>query len=102
MKFKTNIALLLFVVALLSIVDWVVFSVKNDSLKFNEIKAKYVERLPNSIQNYYLENTGLVTLFFLLCFLISGYILIRENNKIFKTIGAISFLLAFWELFSLM
>lgn len=102
MKLKVNIAILLFIVALVSVIDWVVFSVKNDSLKFNEIKAKYAERLPNSIQNFYMESTGLVTFFFMLCFLISGIILIRENNKIFKVIGAISFLLSFWELFSLM
>jgi hypothetical protein len=102
MKVKTNIAILLFIVALLSVIDWMVFSIKNESLKFNEIKSKYIERLPDSIQNFCTEHTGLITSFFMLCFFISGFILIKENNKIFKVIGAISFLLACWELFTLM
>ena len=102
MKIKTTIAIFLFAIGLLSIVDWIIFTVQFKTLEFNEIKAKYIERLPNFIQSFYANSTGLVTLFFMLCLVIAGFLFIKETNKFFKLIGVIAFTLAFWELFSLM
>lgn len=102
MKFKIIIALILFLLCASSLVDWIVFSVKNSNLKFDLLKEKYINRFPPSIREFYSNNIRLTTIFFIAGFVISGIILIQQKSKFLKAIGIVSFMLSAWELFSLM
>ncbi len=103
MKIKLIVAFIFFLVGMVNLVDWILFSVRdeNKSMNWEDFKLKYLNRLPAFLQPFY-ERPILSTSIFIVLFSIAGLIFIKEDRKIFKALGIVSFVLGFWELFSLM
>jgi hypothetical protein len=103
MKSKIIIALILLILGLTRVIDWVIFSTKkeNESLSWEAFKIKYIEHLPVFLQPLY-QKPIIITLILLVCFTIAGLLFIKVKKRIYFILGIISFVLAFWQLFSLM
>jgi hypothetical protein len=102
LKLKIICAFSLLVTGLASIADWFIFCGQNKELDFATLKTKYGNRFPGWMQHLYISEIIIATLFFGLCFAVSGFIFVTASHKRYKVLGAIAFLFAFWELFSLM
>lgn len=103
MKGRLIIAFILFLLCLARIVNWIYFSTRkeNENLEMTELNLKYVKTLPAFLQPLFQKpiiDTGICILFLT----ISGLLLIKEKKKIFFALAILSFVLAFWQLFSLM
>ena len=98
LKFTT--ACLLLAIGIAEMVRWFVITAKN--ISFEAMKNEYLAALPSFLQN------GLLHTFLLILCLVSAAVLFLQvkNEKGLKTIAksgaGLSFLLAFWQLFSLM
>jgi Ca2+/Na+ antiporter len=103
MKTKIILAFFLFFAGAAIVVDWILFSIKkeNEILSWSEFKLKYENRFPESVRPL-IHNSLLLTLLCMSCFIISGLIFVKKGQKIFLILGIISFVLAFWQLFTLM
>lgn len=102
-KPKLIFAFIFFLVGLWYVVDWIVFSVyyENKGINSRDIPVRYFKRLPLALQPIF-QGFILSTCIFILLFSIAGIVFIKEDSKIFKAIGVVSFILGFWQLFSLM
>jgi hypothetical protein len=96
-------AFLLLFLGLTRVIDWIIFSTKkeNQDLDWNEFKQKYIEQLPSFLQPLY-QNPILITTILIICFVAAGLLFIRTKGKLFFAFAIFSFVLAFWQLFSLM
>jgi len=102
MKGRIIIASILFVLGLTAVIDWIIFTrIKEyENLNWQDFKIKYVEHLPEFLQPLY-RNPVISTMILFVFFTIAG-ILFMKTKKILFFLGIISFVLAFWQLFSLM
>jgi hypothetical protein len=103
MRIKIIIAFLLFISGLLQLIDWILFSIRaeNEKLSMPELHAGYVNHFPAWLQAYF-ENAVISTLACMFLFAIASVLFITERRKLFLVLGIISFVLAFWQLFSLL
>jgi hypothetical protein len=102
MKIKIFIAVLFLITGLSVTLDWVIFSIKNGNLPFNEIKANYINRFPASIAEFYSHNTTLVTFLLFSILLTSGLLFLSERKTFSTILGILSLVFSSWQLFSLM
>lgn len=103
MKIRLVLAFLFLLAGLADITDWMLYCARNREKPFDfaVFKRKYVEHLPGFLKPLYqppIIITGICFLFFV----VAGLIFQKEQKKVFKILAIFSFLLAFWELFSLM
>ena len=103
MKPRVILAFLLLLLGLACVTDWIIFSSRkeNESLEWYALKAKYVQHFPGFLQPL-VQNAVLFTFICLLCFLIAGLILVKQKSKVYLAIAVFCFLMASWQLFSLM
>ena len=101
---KNTIASFFYIFGILYLLDWIIFVEKNDDLydDFPTMKAKYVARFPDILKPLIEVNPQPAAIIFTLLFCVCGLIFIRNNGINYKIIGMSSFLLAFWNLFSIM
>jgi hypothetical protein len=103
MRIKIVIAFLFFFPGLCQLVDWILFSIRteNEKLSMPELHAEYVAHFPSWLQAYF-ENAVISTLSCMMLFAIASALFITERKKLFLVLGIISFVLALWQLFTLM
>jgi hypothetical protein len=104
MKKRRIFAFLLLAAGVADILDWMLFSdpVKNNKpFDFELYKEKYIEHLPAFLRPLY-QPPIIITSICFLFFIIAGALFLKEQKKPYKYLAVFSFLLAFWELFSLM
>ena len=103
MKIRLLLAFLFFVLGLLQLSDWILFSIRTEKRKMSlqEVHAEYVAHFPNWLQPYF-ENAIISTLGCMLLFAVASGLFISERKKPYLVMGIISFILGFWQLFSLM
>lgn len=100
---KIALAILFFLAGLIRVIDWITFSVqdKYNDLGWEEFKLRYLEHLPSILRPLF-ERPLLITAICIALFTIAGLIFIKETDRLLKVLGIISFILGFWQLFSLM
>ncbi len=104
MKKRIVLALITCIVGIIYILDWIIFAEQNVDLHddFPALKAKYVSRFPEFIKPLIESNPQPAAILFAILFALCGAVFIRENKVIFKVLAVTSFILAFWNLFSIM
>lgn len=104
MKKTTILALIIYAFGIVYMLDWIIFATQNDALHddFPALKAKYVSRFPEFIKPMIESNPQPAAILFAILFALCGVVFIRENKVIFKVLAVTSFILAFWNLFSIM
>lgn len=105
MKKRIYIALIIYLVGLINIIDWYVFWYQNETLAlqdFKSLKVKYIERFPEIIKPLYSNNPQPAAIIFIIVLVIAGIIFISEKKTIYTILGITSFLFAFQNLFSIM
>ncbi len=102
MRTKILIAFILLLIGLIYLVDWIVFSIQeeNEILGWTDFKLKYYKRFPEVLRS--LIQTHLFTLLIIFCFAGAGLIFINEKKRVYFILGLFSFLMAAWQVFSLM
>lgn len=96
---------ILFLLGVVKIIDWFVFCSQNRELKKNSYSlfiSKYETKFPNWLQPFFNTRPDLAAIISVIFFIIAGAIFVNEKQMIFTIVGVISFILAFWNLFSLM
>ena len=103
MKKKIILAFILLFLGLSREVDWIIFGTmkENKNLDYPAFKIKYIARLPSFLQPLY-QKPIIIILILMIFFTVSGLLFINARKKIFFVLGILSFVLAFWQLFSLM
>jgi len=106
-KIKILIAFILLIIGLIYVTDWIVFSIQeeNERMSWEDFKLKYIKRFPDFFQPM-VRDAVLFTFIFMTCFAIAGLIFIRDfindNKKVYFILGIFSFVMAGWQIFSLM
>lgn len=52
MSKKIIVAILLFLIGVINIADWILFSTSNEDLTFSDLLKKYADRLPFFLQSF--------------------------------------------------
>ena len=99
-KIYLCLAFVLYAVGVFVIVDWIVFAENDQSDSFYELKAIYISHFPEFLQSFF--NERLSALVFVFTFTVAGLIFLDHKSRGYRILGISSFLLAFWEIFSLM
>ncbi|HEX6428382.1 MAG TPA: hypothetical protein VF008_11875 [Niastella sp.] len=96
-------ASLFFALGLIQIMDWIIFCDRpgNDGLPMAEFYAKYLDRLPPLLQGYF-RYPVVSTLACMLFFMLAGLLFLRLKKKPYRMVAIFTFVLAFWQLFTLM
>lgn len=96
--------LFFFICGIAYMLDWIIFAEKNNDLYdgFPELKAKYVSRFPEALHLLFENNPQPAAILAFIVFTVCGFVFFKNNTIIFKVLGVIAFLLAFWNLFSIM
>lgn len=98
---KLIIAILFFIGGALPVVDWLYYcSVTDNNLEWAQFKTNYFNRFPSSFHLFFQYN--IITAISIILLTVSGFLFVKTHKKYFQLIGAIAFILAFWQLFSLM
>lgn len=100
---RLSIAFILLLLGIAWVADWIIFAVQqeNEQLPWNDFRLKYIARFPQSLQPF-VANAVLVTCTCMLCFIIAGIIFIKEKRKPYTVLAIFAFIMAAWQLFSLM
>lgn len=104
---KKILAILLMLIGISDIIYWFVYWNLNEKLalsNFNEFKVNYINSLPSFIKPLYETKPPLSTILILVVFVLSGFLFWKssKSGKVFRVAAIVAFILAFWELFSLM
>ena len=102
---KQNIlALFFYTSGILYMLDWIIFVKKNDDLydDLPTMKAKYVAEFPDAFKPLIETNPQPAAIIITILFSLCGIVLIRNKSATFKILGTTSFILAVWNLFSIM
>jgi hypothetical protein len=99
-KLTLGIAFLLLLLGISEVIRW--FRITERDISFEAMKVEYMTALPN-----FLQNTMLHTFLLILCFTGSALLFLQSRNErglkfIAKGGAVLGFVLAFWQLFSLM
>lgn len=105
MKSKLILAYAFLLLGILKIIDWFIFCNTNNNfktLKYSELKTKYISRFPGVIKPLFNSKPELAAIISVLILSIAGYIFIKMNSKFYMALGTLAFLLAVWNLVSIM
>lgn len=104
MKKIDILALSLYALGLVYLLDWFLFVGNNDPLAddFVALKAKYVARFPEALQPMVENDPQPAAILFVLVFGFCGFLFVRKEHVGFRILGVTAFLLAFWNWFSIM
>ena len=96
-------ACLLFALGLIQVMDWIIFCNQpgNDALSMSELNAKHLDTFPPLLQSYF-RYPLVSTLGCMLFFLLAGLLFLRLKKVPYRVVAIFTFVLAFWQLFSLM
>lgn len=105
MKKRIYIALFLYILGLVNIIDWYIFWHQNETLAqqdFKSLKIKYIERFPDLFKPLFESNPEPAAIIFVIILVIAGIIFMLEKKTFYTILGISSFLFAFQNLFSIM
>lgn len=105
MKKRILLALLMFTIGLVKIIDWFIFWEKNKEIalrNFQELKIKFISRFPDFLKPLFIKNPEPATLISIVLFTMAGIIFLKEKNIFYRVLAIMSFIFGFWNLFSLM
>lgn len=105
MKSKLIFAFAFYFLGLLKIVDWFLFCKADNNFKtleYNELKTKYISRFPDVIKPLFNSKPEIATIICFFILGIAGYIFIKMKSRFYMLLGISAFLLAVWNLFSIM
>ena len=105
MKSKLILAFTFYFLGLLKIVDWFLFCNTDNNfrtLKYNELKIKYISRFPDVMKPLFDSKPEIAAIISFFILSIAGYIFIKMKSKLYTGLGISAFLLAVWNLFSIM
>lgn len=94
------LAFAFYIIGIIIIIDWIVFWQYNYGGDFNELRAKYIAHFPSFLQNFF--NSRYSALLFVFTFTAAGFIFLKQKYGGYKILAITSFILAFWNLFTLM
>jgi hypothetical protein len=102
MKTRIIIATLLVLIGAAPMIDWWIFCAKPEfkNLEWAEFKAAYIAHFPETIRPLFASAAA--TWISVLILTIAGLLCFRTPYKFLKALAIICFILAFWNLFSLM
>ncbi len=106
MKNKTMVvvAFIAFFLGVWRMADWIIFVTQPEikDLNFKDVVAKYDAHLPRWILPLFEGRSYPITLICIVLFTGAGVVFILQKHIGFKILAIVSFILAFWQLFSLM
>ena len=105
MRSKIVLAITFYLLGLLKIVDWFIFCNTDNNfktLKYSELKIKYISRFPNVIKPLFDSKPELAAIICFFILSIAGYIFMKMKSKFYIALGISAFLLAVWNLLSIM
>lgn len=105
MKIKLILAFVFFALGTTKIIDWFIFWEQNRKLALknrNIFITKYIERFPDPLKSLFTSKFLFDTFLSILLFSVAGLIFLKEKKGLYTALAIISFILAFWNLFSLM
>ncbi len=105
MKFKILIAFIFFILGIAKIIDWFIFCDQNRELKNTNYLifiAKYDNKFPSWLRPLFNTRPELATVISVVLLSIAGIIFLKNKKVVYKVLAITSFVLAFWNLFSLM
>jgi hypothetical protein len=103
-SFLIFIAISFLVISILKIVHWKMFWNNNKVIRQKDY-FKFIELYRNEVAKYipkFKQFPLMLEVVSLILLSIAGVILISQKNKLLKFLAIISFILAYWNLFSLM
>ncbi len=105
MKKRVFVALLMYTIGVVKIIDWFIFWEKNKEIalrNFQELKFKFIARFPDFLKPLFFKNPEPATVISIILFIIAGIIFFKEKKIFYKVLAITSFIFAFWNLFSIM
>lgn len=104
MKARILIASLMFILGVVPMIDWFIFCAKPEfkNMKTEVFKAAYVSHLPASIRPLFDAGIPYGTMITMWLLAVAAILYWKTPYKITKILAILSFILAFWNLFSLM
>lgn len=105
MKGKHLVAFFLFMLGSAKIIDWFVFCEKNRQLKsenYEAFKIRYVAHFPDWLKPLFNSRPEIAATISVALFVIAGFLFLKAESMFFRVLAIVSFLLAFWNLFSIM
>lgn len=104
-KLKVILAVLIYLLSVLHILDWIYFWNQNKALAAQDhaaFKLKYFHHFPEFLQPMLTISSRLEGFVLMILLVISGIILTREKNLLIRIIGINAFVFSAWYLFGLM
>lgn len=105
MKNYLKVGLLLYSIGLLDLFYWIYYWNSNEQMamsNFKQFQLNYFESLPNIIRPLYQTKPQLSAIILCLFFSTAGVIFFKTKSKVLKVLAITAFILAFFELFSIM
>ena len=105
MKNYLKVGLLFYSIGLLDLFYWIYYWNSNEQMaisNFKKFQLNYFESLPSFIRPLYQTKPQLSAIILGLFFSISGIIFFKSKNKVLKLLAITAFILALFELFSMM
>lgn len=105
MKFKILFAFMLFLTGAADLINWIVYSENNSILaesNYSQFKENFIANFPGYLQPLYKGYPAPVSLILIVFFVTAGIIFLREKKLFYRIMAILSFVLGFWNLFSLM
>ena len=85
MKKRIFIALILYLIGLINIIDWYVFWYQNETLAlqdFKSLKVEYIERFPDIIKPLFANNPQPAAFIFIIILVFSGIIFMHKKTPL--------------------
>lgn len=104
-KLKLAVAFILFATGTATLVDWIIFWEQNKELALKNRKVfidKYVGRFPDFLERLFTARFPWDPVLLMVLFSIAGLIFVKQKRRAYMVLGIVSFLFAFWNLFTLM
>jgi hypothetical protein len=98
------LAFLLYIVGVMKIIHWNAFWSNNEELRKRDY-FRFIDKYREEIASYipqYKQFPHMLEVLSIVLFCISGFISFSQKSTVLKVFGITAFLLAFWNLFSLM
>ena len=105
MKSSIILALLFYLLALLHIIDWILFWNRHEELatiNHKAFKRLYNDHFPGFIRPLLTTNSRIESVIIMVLLIIAGFILFKEKRIIYKIVWINALIFAAWYLFSLM
>lgn len=105
MKISILLGIFLYILGLVKLIDWFIFWNRNKQIaltNYNLFKLNYFNHFPDILKPIIGLNHEIGTYLSLIIFVISGFLFHKESHRFWKILSISSFILAGWNLFSLM